>query len=163
MLIVPPPLVECLECFDGRHTDLDLRAALARITGRLETEEIARTYGRAGSNAGFLEDEIFARMQNEKRREFAEKPVREPAHAGSAYPADAAELRETMAQYMADGAVLSATARPTACSPSPRRTSARRAAGNRTRLLTVCCVPSIAIAHSSSWPPRTTARPRNSA
>ena len=20
MLIVPPPLVECLECFDGRHT-----------------------------------------------------------------------------------------------------------------------------------------------
>ena len=37
MLIIPPPLVECLECFDGAHSDLDLRAALARITGRLET------------------------------------------------------------------------------------------------------------------------------
>ena len=103
MLIVPPPLVECLECFDGRHTDLDLRAALARITGRLETEEISRSLIDALANAGFLEDEIFARMQNDKRREFADKPVREPAHAGSAYPADAAELRETMAQYMADG------------------------------------------------------------
>lgn len=103
ILIVPPPLVECLECFDGRHTDLDLRAALARITGRLETEEISRSLIDALANAGFLEDEIFTRMQNDKRREFAEKPVREPAHAGSAYPADAAELRATMVEYMADG------------------------------------------------------------
>jgi len=103
MLIVPPPLVECLECFDGRHTDLDLRAALARITGRLETEEISRNLIDTLANAGFLEDEIFARMQSEKKREFAGKPVREPAHAGSAYPADAGELRETMVQYMADG------------------------------------------------------------
>jgi AmmeMemoRadiSam system protein B len=103
MLIVPPPLVGCLECFDGRHTDLDLRAVLARITGRLETEEIARNLTETLSNAGFLEDEIFARMQSGKRREFAGKPVREPAHAGSAYPADPAELRETMVQYMADG------------------------------------------------------------
>src|ERR1039458_8832688 len=59
MLIVPPPLVECLQCFDGRHTDLDLRAVLARITGRLETEEIARNLTETLSNAGFLEDEIF--------------------------------------------------------------------------------------------------------
>ena len=28
MLMIPPPLVECLENFDGEHTDLDLRAAL---------------------------------------------------------------------------------------------------------------------------------------
>jgi len=103
ILIVPPPLVKCLQCFDGRHTDLDLRAALVRITGRLETEEISRSLTDTLANAGFLEDEVFARMQSGKRREFAEKPVREPAHAGSAYPADAAELRETMVQYMADG------------------------------------------------------------
>jgi len=103
MLIIPPPLVECLQCFDGRHSDLDLRAALARITGRLETEEISRHLVETLAQAGFLEDEIFARMQREKRREFAEKPVREPAHAGSAYPASPDQLRETMAQYMADG------------------------------------------------------------
>jgi hypothetical protein len=42
MLIVPPPLVECLECFNGRQTDLDLRAALVRITGSFEVEEISR-------------------------------------------------------------------------------------------------------------------------
>jgi AmmeMemoRadiSam system protein B len=102
MLIVPPPLVECLECFDGRHTDLDLRAALARITGRLETEEIARNLVETLAEAGFLEDDTFARIEREKRREFAEKPVREPSHAGSAYPEDPQELREAMAEYMAE-------------------------------------------------------------
>jgi hypothetical protein len=103
MLIVPPPLVECLQCFDGNHSDLDLRAALTRITGRLETEEIARNLVETLEKAGFLEDETFARMQQEKRREFAEKPVREPSHAGSAYPEDPEELRETMTEYMMEG------------------------------------------------------------
>src|SRR5664279_1878652 len=104
MLIVPPPLVECLACFDGKQTDLDLRATLARITGRLEVEEISRNLVETLEAAGFLEDENFARMQLEKRREFAEKAVREPAHAGSAYPEDPGELRETMAGYLSDGA-----------------------------------------------------------
>jgi len=104
MLIVPPPLVECLECFNGRQTDLDLRAALVRITGSFEVEEISRNLVETLENAGFLEDETFARMQEEKRREFAALPVREAAHAGSAYPAEPGELRETMAAYMTEGA-----------------------------------------------------------
>lgn len=104
MLIIPPPLVECLECFNGRQTDLDLRAALVRITGSFEVEEISRHLVETLETAGFLEDETFARMQAGKRREFAELPVREPAHAGSAYPADPGELRQTMAEYMEEGA-----------------------------------------------------------
>jgi AmmeMemoRadiSam system protein B len=104
MLIVPPPLVECLECFDGNQTSLDLRAALVRITGSLEVEEISRNLVETLQNAGFLEDETFAIMQAEKRREFAALPVREPAHAGSAYPEEPGELRATMAEYMAEGA-----------------------------------------------------------
>ena len=38
MLMIPPPLVECLHCFDGEHTELDLRAALVRITGDLDVD-----------------------------------------------------------------------------------------------------------------------------
>lgn len=110
MLIVPPPLVECLECFDGRQTDLDLRASLARITGRLETEEIARHLVEALSKAGFLEDETFGRMQQEKKRAFAEKAVRDPSHAGSAYPEDPDQLRDLMAEYMAADAGAAAPA-----------------------------------------------------
>jgi MEMO1 family protein len=103
MLIVPPVLVECLQCFDGRQTDLDLRAVLVRLTNDLEVGGIEQNLIDTLSNAGFLENEAFEQMKTERRREFAEQPVREPAHAGAAYPGDPEELRGTMAGYM-DGA-----------------------------------------------------------
>jgi AmmeMemoRadiSam system protein B len=40
-------------------------------------------------------------MQQERQEKFAATPVREPAHAGAAYPAELPELRETMTRYMA--------------------------------------------------------------
>jgi AmmeMemoRadiSam system protein B len=107
LLIIPPPLVECLECFDGDHTDLDLRAALVRATGALDVSELQQHLTETLSAAGFLEDDAFARMRDERRGAFAASPVREPAHAGSAYPAETDALRETMRRYM-DGAAASA-------------------------------------------------------
>ena len=101
MLIIPPVLVECLQCFDGRQTDLDLRATLVRITNDLEVGEIQQHLVQTLSDAGFLEDESLRRMQQSAGSEFAAAPVREPAHAGSAYPGGAGALRETMAKYMA--------------------------------------------------------------
>ena len=101
MLIIPPVLVECLECFDGRQTDLDLRAELVRITGDLEVGGLAQHLIETLSNAGFLENDRFAQMREERQREFAESTVREPSHAGSAYPVDPAEVRDTMTRYMA--------------------------------------------------------------
>src|SRR5438309_2038312 len=35
-LIIPPALVACLECFDGQHSELDLREFLVRLTGDLK-------------------------------------------------------------------------------------------------------------------------------
>jgi AmmeMemoRadiSam system protein B len=101
MLIIPPPLVECLQSFDGEHTDLDLRAALVRATNSLDVSDLQQHLTETLSAAGFLEDEVFDRMQGERRAEFAASPVREPAHAGAAYPAEPAELRETMIRHMA--------------------------------------------------------------
>jgi AmmeMemoRadiSam system protein B len=100
MLIIPPALVSCLRHFDGAHTDLDLRADLVRLTGDLNVSQVQEQLIQALSSAGFLEDESFTRMQQERLREFAANPVREPAHAGSAYPADAPELQQTMKRYM---------------------------------------------------------------
>ena len=54
MLIIPPVLVGCLECFDGTHTDLDLRAALVRLTGDLSVGDIAEHLSTTLSSAGFL-------------------------------------------------------------------------------------------------------------
>lgn len=98
-LIIPPVLAQCLRCFDGTHTDLDLRADLVRLTGELNVGEIQEHLIQTLSAAGFLEDGTYARMRRERTSEFAARSVREPAHAGSAYPDSAEELRQTMARY----------------------------------------------------------------
>ncbi len=103
MLIIPTMLLECLDCFDGRHTDLDLRERLVQLTGDLNVGEIQQHLVETLSTAGFLEDEAFAQMERERKRAFAESPLREPAHAGAAYPAEPEALRETMTRYL-DGA-----------------------------------------------------------
>ncbi|HEV3200185.1 MAG TPA: AmmeMemoRadiSam system protein B [Bryobacteraceae bacterium] len=100
MLIIPPVLIECLQCFDGQQTELDLREMLVRLTDSLDVGEIQRHLLQTLSNAGFLEDESFERMEEERRQEFRELAVRQPAHAGSGYPAEAGALGETMARYM---------------------------------------------------------------
>jgi AmmeMemoRadiSam system protein B len=103
ILIVPPLLVETLACFDGKTSDLDLRAALVQLTGDLHAGEIASGMVEALSAAGFLDDENFARMERERRSWFAAEPLRQAAHSGGAYPAEATALGETLARYM-DGA-----------------------------------------------------------
>ncbi|MGD0362490.1 MAG: AmmeMemoRadiSam system protein B [Bryobacteraceae bacterium] len=110
VLIVPPPLVECLRCFDGRQTELDLRSVLVRITGDLQVGELEQHLVETFSAAGFLEDEAFAQMKAGRQREFAAAPKREPAHAGGAYPQELADLRETMTRYMDGGGARPAPA-----------------------------------------------------
>lgn len=99
-LIIPPVLVQCLECFDGLQTGLDLRALLVRITGELEVGQLERHLLDTLSGAGFLEDETFQRLRSERRLSFSESAVREPSHAGSAYPNDPDELGKTLDEYM---------------------------------------------------------------
>src|ERR1039458_2379957 len=84
MLVIPPPLVECLECFDGLQTELDLRAALVSITGELEVGQLGQHLVETLSAAGFLEDAQYAEMEQARKREFALATVREPTHAGPA-------------------------------------------------------------------------------
>ena len=103
MLLIPPLLERCLVCFDGKHTSLDLRALLMRLTGDLEVSGIADNLAETLSASGFLQDENFALMREARQRAFAESPLRVPAHAGQAYPATAEELRQTMTRYL-DGA-----------------------------------------------------------
>src|ERR1022692_4701274 len=76
MLIVPPMLVECLRCFDGTQTELDLRAVLVRLSNSLEVEQIARHLMETLSTAGFLEDETFEHMRDGKRQAIDRKSTR---------------------------------------------------------------------------------------
>ncbi|MBS1858345.1 MAG: AmmeMemoRadiSam system protein B [Acidobacteria bacterium] len=109
MLLIPPVLVECLDCFDGIQGPLDLRKRLVQITGEIDLGGVDDNLIETLSGAGFLEDETFARMRGERMSEFAASPVRLPSHAGSAYPEDPGEMRDTLKLWM-DGA--GATAPP---------------------------------------------------
>ncbi|HLH41747.1 MAG TPA: AmmeMemoRadiSam system protein B [Bryobacteraceae bacterium] len=106
-LIVPPPLVPCLALFDGAHSELDLRECLVRITGDLEVGGLLHHLIEALSQAGFLQDERFEQCKKQAEQSFAEAPLRAASHAGSAYPANAADLQNTLAGYL-DGAALKA-------------------------------------------------------
>src|SRR5208282_3376799 len=93
MLLIPPQLVECLACFDGEQTTLDLRAALVRITGEIQIGELEKHLVDTLSQAGFLEDEIFESQRAARVNEFVAAPRREASHAGTAYPEQADEAR----------------------------------------------------------------------
>jgi AmmeMemoRadiSam system protein B len=104
VLIVPPRLVECLSCFDGQQTTLDLRAMLVEATGQIDVGQIVDQLTGALVSSGFLDDETYQAMKARREKEFADAPVREPSHAGAAYPEDPAELRTTLDRWMASEA-----------------------------------------------------------
>ena len=85
-LLVPPPLVQALECFDGQQTAVDLRAELVRITGEIQVGELEQHLFDSLNEAGFLETERYRELKARREEEFAAEPVREPAFAGAAYP-----------------------------------------------------------------------------
>jgi len=116
-LILPPSLVGCLEFFDGNNSELDLRAHLVQLTGDLDVGGLVRHLVDTLANAGFLEDDNFARIKNAAERAFVNAPVRQPVHAGSGYPADPAELTQTLADYMPEA--LAAPEAPTLAIAAP--------------------------------------------
>jgi MEMO1 family protein len=99
-LIVPPALVQCLQFFDGRQTDLDLRAALVQLTGDLRTGEVEQNLRQMLSESGFVEDDVYRRLRDEQRAAFARAERREASHAGGAYPEQPEALRAALAAYM---------------------------------------------------------------
>jgi MEMO1 family protein len=102
-LIVPTALVGCLELFDGASSTLDLRAALVELTGDLRVGDVGEDLLQTLSDAGFLDDEVYARQREQSQAEFAAAAVRKPALAGSAYPEEEPELRAQLGEYL-DGA-----------------------------------------------------------
>ena len=103
MIVIPPPLVPCLAFFNGRYLETEVSEALQRLTGDARVGEVVGHLARVLSDGGFLDDENFARLRDERHRAFAETPRREAAHAGAAYPAERDALRRTLHGYLADG------------------------------------------------------------
>jgi AmmeMemoRadiSam system protein B len=99
-LIIPPPLISGLRLFDGVHTNHDLRQELTRVLGSEEIDSLAENLFEALSVAGFLDNETYIHMKQQRLAAFVESPVLPAAHAGSAYPAEIAPLRSVMQGYL---------------------------------------------------------------
>jgi MEMO1 family protein len=98
-LIIPPPLISGLRLFDGIHTDLDLQQELTRVLESPEIGSIAENLFESLNRAGFLENETYVNMRQQRLAAFLESPELPAAHAGSAYPAEIAPLRGVMQGY----------------------------------------------------------------
>jgi MEMO1 family protein len=99
-MIVPPVLVQCLHLFDGEGTELDLRQMLVQSTGDLNVGEIIEHLVRSLSDAGFLEDDTYRRLKEERHQVFADSRRREASHAGGAYPEEPEALRTKLAEFL---------------------------------------------------------------
>ncbi len=111
VLIIPPDLIQCLTFFDGEKTDRDLHEMLYRMSGDLRAGELGDQLAATLAKSGFLEDENFEQLREARHREFADAPVRLPAHAGSGYPDNAEELSEVVRFWMGDPPASTATDR----------------------------------------------------
>jgi len=99
VLYVPTTWVWALRCLDGEHTELDVQELLTRATGGLVFSDEVREFVSVLRREGFLETEEFERRRERRHKEFQEQRERPPSHAGSAYPASAAEIRSMFAEY----------------------------------------------------------------
>jgi AmmeMemoRadiSam system protein B len=102
-LIVPPALTSTLNFFDGVRTDGDLQLEFGRITGQADTPAAQQLF-EALDKSGFLQNDTFFQLRNQRMKAFAESPLRVPVHAGSGYPNEADPLRGVLQGYL-DGVV----------------------------------------------------------
>ncbi|HSF17735.1 MAG TPA: AmmeMemoRadiSam system protein B [Vicinamibacteria bacterium] len=104
MLVIAPPWDRLLMFLDGFHTELDARAALTRLQGgRLAASEDVREFVDTLEKAGFLETERLATLKRRRQEAFRSSLVRVPSHAGTAYPAERAELETFFDAFLGDG------------------------------------------------------------
>jgi len=99
ILYAPPAWALALRCLDGEHSVLDVQEIVTRATGSLVFSDEVRQFVNVLRQGGFLETEEFYRLREQRHKEFREQHERPPAHAGTAYPASAAEIHKTFGEY----------------------------------------------------------------
>lgn len=99
ILLLSPVVIELMSLFDGRHSLIDIQAELVRRHGeiipRADIEQVIATL----DEHGFMESARFAALRQDLDGRYLAASTRPAAHAGGAYPADADELRATMAGF----------------------------------------------------------------
>ncbi len=100
ILIIPPIYISALQLLDGKHTESEVQTQLTQVIGRPFPIHPLHEFLAVLQQSGFLETAEFDQMRSQKQAAFAALPLRAPAHAGAAYPADTFELRATLDSYL---------------------------------------------------------------
>lgn len=102
ILILPPLLAAGLSYFDGESTLLDIQAYLTRLVGQIVPGDVVESMADVLQQNGYLETEELERLKRKRHSEFAASAERHPAHSGSGYPDQTAELRAQLDEYLKD-------------------------------------------------------------
>jgi AmmeMemoRadiSam system protein B len=135
-LIIPPLLVQVLDMFDGQNTDLDLRVALTRLTGEVDTADVASQLQSALTQAGFLEDDNFEAIREARLRDWRAADVLPHSHSGPPnYSDDPVALRTEFDSWF--NAVPTPNAQPLRAIASPHASpgAAKRSYANAYKAL----------------------------
>jgi AmmeMemoRadiSam system protein B len=117
VLVIPPPWVLVLQFLDGSHTELDAQALLTRLAGgEIVPRERVRELVEVLNEAGFLQTEEFLALKEERHEAFRKAVLREPSHAGTAYPDSGPALENRFSEHF--------TRPPDGAAPLPRALAA---------------------------------------
>jgi hypothetical protein len=109
LLAVPQPLGPLLALCDGTWDVEMLGAILNRNYGLRFEPGVLDGVVNALDEAGFLDNERFARARLQALADYRNAPFRPPALAGVSYPADPTELRALLDGYMAEAGDVAST------------------------------------------------------
>lgn len=98
-IFVPREMLPILQYFDGQHSIVDIQAEYARKTGEILFSNVITKIAEELDAHLMMDSEKFREYRQELEREVREQKTRPAAHAGSAYPSDADELKAQLAGY----------------------------------------------------------------
>src|SRR6185369_2362957 len=107
-VVVSPALIEVIRYFDGVHTIREIQAELMMRSGELIHSELIEKIIEEMDEHLLLESERFKQVRNRVESDFIAATVRQPAHAGTSYPAEIENLEEQLQSFFVaeDGAGL---------------------------------------------------------
>lgn len=98
-LLISPIVYFVLAHLDGRHSAQDIQEAYSKRFGAFLMSDDMKKIVALLDQHFYLYGERFSRRQEDVARDFRALAARPPAHAGGAYPADAAELNQQFQGY----------------------------------------------------------------
>ena len=106
MLFVFSEALFIISLFDGKHSVLDIQEKFMKQFGNLLFRDEIRGLINQLDEVLMLDSENYSNFKKNLEEEFKNSTVREPSHAGTAYPFEANELQDWLDVYFREAEQL---------------------------------------------------------